>query len=131
MESVGADRNRSVDSTRMDAPGTVLEAVQLLEREGYTANSAVLPDGSIKCGACQKTHRIDGALVDRVFRYEGMSDPDDQAIVLAVRCPVCNMHGVIVSAFGPNADPALLEHLVLLDTRFREGSQETGESEGQ
>lgn len=106
----------------MDAPATVLEAVQLLEREGYTANTTVLPDGTIRCGACTRTHAVDGALVDRVYRFEGASDPDDEAIVLGVRCPECGVQGVIVSAFGPNADPALFEHLVLLDARFRERS---------
>lgn len=106
----------------MDSPGTVLEAVQLLEREGYTANTTVLPDGTIKCGACAKAHTVDGALVDRVFRFEGMSDPDDEAIVLAIRCPECDALGVIVSGFGPSADPDVLQHLVLLDARFKEGS---------
>jgi len=42
--------------------------------------------------------------------------------VLGMRCPTCGVQGVIVSAYGPNADPELLQHLVLLDSRFREGS---------
>jgi hypothetical protein len=104
------------------APGTVLEAVKLLEREGYGANTTVHEDGTIMCGACREAHPVDGALVDQVFRFEGMSDPDDEAIVLGMRCPACGVRGVIVSAFGPGADPALLQHLVLLDARFREGS---------
>ena len=103
-------------------PETVLEAVQLLEREGYSANTTVHEDGTIMCGACRETHPIDGALVDQVFRFEGMSDPDDEAIVLGMQCPACGVRGVIVSAFGPNAEPELLQHLVLLDSRFREGS---------
>ena len=105
-----------------ETPESVLEAVQLLEREGYTANTTVHPDGTMSCGACRKTHTIDGALVDQVFRFEGASDPDDEAIVFGMRCPECGVRGVIVSAFGPNAEPAVLDHLVLLDSRFREGS---------
>ena len=103
-------------------PETVLEAVQLLEREGYSANTTVHEDGTLMCGACRETHPVDGALVDQVFRFEGMSDPDDEAIVLGMRCPACGVRGVIVSAFGPNADPAVLQHLVLLDARVRDGS---------
>lgn len=103
-------------------PETVLEAVQLLEREGYNGNTTVHADGTLTCGACRTTHSVDGALVDQVFRFEGMSDPDDEAIVLGMRCPECGLRGVIVSAFGPNAEPAVLEHLVLLDSRFQEGS---------
>ena len=102
------------------APQTVLEAVQLLEAEGYRANFVVRPDGTLRCGVCAQTHRIDGALVDRVYRFEGVSDPDDEAIVLGVRCPNCDAKGVVVSGFGPSADPAVLQHLRFLDARFRE-----------
>jgi hypothetical protein len=100
-------------------PETVLEAVQLLERDGYTGTLTVRGDGTVLCGACGRTHAVNDALVDRVFRFEGISDPDDEAIVLGVRCPHCGNKAVIVSAFGPNADPAVLRHLVLLDARFR------------
>jgi hypothetical protein len=96
--------------------------VQSLERDGYTARITVLPDGRLRCGSCEQVHTVDRVFVDRVFRYEGASDPDDEAIVLGVRCPDCDAKSVLVSAFGPNADPALLESLVLLDARFRAGS---------
>jgi hypothetical protein len=102
-----------------DAPETVLEAVQLLEREGYNTAIKVSADGSIQCGACGRTHQIASALVDRVYRFEGASDPDDEAIVLGVRCPHCGAKATLVSAFGPNAEPAVLQQLVMLDARFR------------
>ena len=104
---------------REDAPQTVLEAVQLLERDGYTASISVRPDGTMPCNACNHTHAVGDALVDRVFRFEGASDPDDEAIVLAVRYPDCGAKGVVVSGYGPSADPAVLAHLQLLDERFR------------
>ena len=96
------------------APETVLEAVRLLEAEGYTATFTVLPEGSVRCGACAETHTMTDALVDRVFRFEGASDPDDEAIVMGLRCPRCAAKSTFVSAFGPNADPAVLEHLRML-----------------
>src|SRR5436309_8651506 len=102
------------------APETVLEAVQLLERDGYTGSIMVQPDGQMRCGACGRTHPANDALVDRVFRFEGVSDPDDEAIVLGVRCPHCGTKAVLVSAFGPNADPGVLRNLQLLDSRFRD-----------
>lgn len=102
-----------------NVPTTVLEAVQLLEREGYDAAITVLADGMIRCSSCSRTHVVQGALVDRVFRFEGTSDPDDEAIVFGLRCPHCGRRGILVSPFGPNADPAVFRHLHLLDTRFR------------
>ena len=101
------------------APETVLEAVQLLQREGYTASIDVRADGMVHCATCGQSHPVGEALVDRVFRFEGASDPDDEAIVLAVRCARCGAKGVVVSGFGPSAEPVVLEHLQLLDERFR------------
>jgi hypothetical protein len=101
------------------APETVLDAVRLLEADGYTADFTVLPGVGVQCGSCAKTHTASDALVDRVFRFEGTSDPDDEAIVLGLRCPHCNAKATLVSAFGPNADPGVLGHLQMLDERFR------------
>ena len=100
-----------------DAPTTVLEAVHLLEAEGFGASFSLRPDG-LHCGACGKEHLADSADVVRVFRFEGPSDPDEQAIVYALRCPVCDAKGSLVSAYGPGADPEVADRLVMLDERF-------------
>jgi hypothetical protein len=50
-----------------------------------------------------------------VFRFEGVSDPGDEAIVLGVECPQCGDRGIIVSAFGVDADDQLRELQALLD----------------
>ena len=103
----------------MDRPTSVLEAVQLLERDGYTATVTVGDDGTIRCGSCREPCALEHALVDRVYRFEGASDPDDEAIVLGLRCPGCDAKATLAMPFGPNADPQLLRGLVLLDERFR------------
>jgi hypothetical protein len=103
----------------MTAPTTVLEAVQALERDGYTATISIREGGTIRCGSCSGSHSLERALVDRVYRFEGTSDPDDEAIVLGLRCPQCDAKATLAMPFGPNADPAVLRRLQLLDTRFR------------
>jgi hypothetical protein len=93
-----------------DAPDTVTEAVAVLEADGYT--SPFLQSGSdLVCMACGAPHDLELGVVDRFFRFEGPSDPGDEAIVLGVRCGVCGAHGTLVSAFGPDADPDAFEHL--------------------
>jgi hypothetical protein len=101
-----------------DAPTTVLDAVNLLDAEGYGAQF-ILRDDGIRCTACGSPHSSDRAEVLRVYRFEGPSDPDEEAIVYGLRCPVCGAGGTLVSGFGPGADPALADHLVMLDARFR------------
>lgn len=107
------------DGVMSDAPATVLDAVNLLEAEGYGASFLLRGDG-LQCSRCGNDHQVGFAEVVRVYRFEGPSDPDEQAIVYALRCPVCGEGGSLVSAFGPGADPEVTDRLVMLDERFRE-----------
>jgi hypothetical protein len=95
------------------APDTVTEALALLEADGYMASFSVRR-GRVGCAVCGQEHEATGAIVDRIYRFEGMSDPDDEAIVFGLRCPVCGAKGTLVSAFGPGADPEELDALRIL-----------------
>ena len=95
------------------APDTVTEAVAYLESEGYVDDYTLCSDGI--CDATTgKTLPVEAAIVDHTFRFEGDSDPSDEAIVLGVRCPAWGRKGVIVSAYGPEADPEHTDLLVAL-----------------
>lgn len=85
-------------------PDTVSEAVQQLVDDGYTTDFALRP-ALVHCGECQTTHSAEGAVIERTYRFEGASDPDDEAIVIGMRCPHCGARGVLVSGYGPSADP--------------------------
>ncbi len=88
------------------SPTTVTGAVNLLEAEGYTA------DLGLHEGAEHAEHDANQYVIERVFRFEGASDPGDSAIVIGVFCPECDARGTVVSAYGYEADPALLARLV-------------------
>jgi hypothetical protein len=91
-------------------PDTVTEAVTELEDAGYT--SPFLQRGAeLVCLACGTPHPLLVGVVDAFYRFEGPSDPGDEAIVLGVRCGECGARGTLVSAFGPDADPDAFEHL--------------------
>ena len=97
----------------MQTPETVTEAVQLLEATGYDSGF-FLDDHGFNCRSCSSAHAPDRLVVDQTFRFEGASDPGDSTIVIAVRCPACAATGIIVSAYGPDAEPQLLNLLSLL-----------------
>jgi hypothetical protein len=107
-----------MDAVSGAEPTTVLEAVNALAAEGFGA-SIFLRDGALRCDACGQGHAVPKAEVVRVYRFEGPSDPDEEAVVYALRCPVCGAGGTLVSSFGPGSDPELADHLVMLDERFR------------
>lgn len=100
--------------------GTVTEALAQLEVEGY-GEDLRLDGGHVSCNTCGAVHPTDRVEVDRVLRFEGPSDPADEAIVLGLRCPECGAKGSMVSAFGPDADPDLAEAFVYLASRARHG----------
>ncbi|MGE3325206.1 MAG: phosphoribosylpyrophosphate synthetase [Acidimicrobiia bacterium] len=92
----------------MDVPDTVTEAVQFLQLEGFV-NDFPLDGSGMRCGSCRHVHRPEELTIRYTFRFEGATDPADEAIVLGVVCPKCGAGGTIVSAYGVDADPAYVE----------------------
>ncbi len=98
----------------METAESVTEAIALLEAEGYRTDFSFL-DGIAHCTACGKDHPPARLVVRHTFRFEGDTDPGDEAIVLGVECPACGRRGVVVSAFGPDASPEFTELLLHFD----------------
>ncbi len=104
--------------TQPRQPATMVEAIDELEAEGYIGQFKIDAEG-IHCPRSHCRHGADRGLVERVVRFEGASDPDDEAILLGLRCPECDALGTFTSGYGPSADPVIVDQLVMLDTRFR------------
>ena len=92
------------------SPSGVAEAVQLLRADGYDDSIEVSAAG-IWCEGCKQHHPVNGVIQERVYRFEGASNPDDMSIVVGLRCQICGRTGVVVSAYGPGADPQLFDIL--------------------
>ena len=86
------------------APDTVTDAIRLLQEEGYTEDFNLV-GGAMGCGACDVSSGPAVGIIERQYRFEGPSNPDDEAVVFGVNCPACGAKGVLVSAYGPGADP--------------------------
>ena len=100
----------TTDPASHPAPETVTDAVQLLDSMGYDSTVTVA-DRAVHCSSCGSAYSPDDIVVHHTFRFEGPSDPGDEAIVLGIEIPSCGARGVIVSAYGPDADPEFL-HVV-------------------
>jgi hypothetical protein len=88
------------------APETVTDALAFLATEGYEDEFRLCAGGIARLhDDAGDAHPVDDAVVDHTFRFEGPSDPADEAIVLGVSCPQWGAKGVIVAAYGPDADP--------------------------
>lgn len=98
---------------RVETAASVTEAINLLEADGFRSDFS-FSDGTVQCHACGRAHQPAQLVVRHTFRFEGDTDPGDEAIVIGVECPQCGMRGIVVSAYGPDASPefiALLDHL--------------------
>jgi hypothetical protein len=98
----------------MDAAETVTDAIAQLEAEGYRSDFS-FTDGSVRCAACMANHEPTQIVVRHTFRFEGETDPGDEAIVLGLECPACGVKGIVVSAYGPDASPEFVALLRQLD----------------
>ena len=97
----------TTDPTTEPAPETVTDAVRFLESAGFTSTITVAGE-LIRCSSCGSDYGVHDVVASHTFRFEGETDPGDEAIVLGVEIPSCGAKGIIVSAYGPDADPELL-----------------------
>ena len=81
----------------------MVEEIAALRKRGYTADFSVAPGGQLRCDTCGYVHQASDAIIETTARFEGPSNPDDQAIVFGLRCRGCGVRGVLVTAYGPTA----------------------------
>ncbi len=79
---------------------TVTEAVRGLKQRGFDLDFNLKEN----CIVCHK-HKFDPKDFEivEVYRFEGNSDPADEAVVYAIES-VEGVKGVLVSGYGPSAD---------------------------
>ncbi len=82
---------------------TLTELLATFESEGYRVQMAARPAAYVLCMGCQMESAASEMQVDGMERLEGASDPADMLAVFALVCPLCQSHGTLVVAYGPDA----------------------------
>jgi hypothetical protein len=80
---------------------TMSGATARLRAAGYVENW-IAEDGKLQCFTCAATYDPAEVIVDEVARFEGPSDPGDEAILFALTGP-CGHRGQYSAAYGPCA----------------------------
>ena len=86
-------------------PTSVAEVVDDLARQGYTENFEVV-DNRLRAVTTGKTFTPDEVAIREYHRFEGVSDPDDMAIVYAIESRD-GTRGTLVDAFGVYSSPTI------------------------
>jgi hypothetical protein len=79
---------------------TLSQAVDRLTVAGYTDDFRAEPDG-MRAVVAGTVYQPESLAVDEVVRFEGISDPADEAIVLALHCREDGIKGTYTVPFGP------------------------------
>lgn len=87
----------------MDTMTTVSEVLNKLKSEGYTVDFN-LDDNCLICHGNSLQIYPDEFVVDRHFRFEGISDPGDEAVVYAISSTKHNVKGTLVDGYGMYSD---------------------------
>lgn len=82
---------------------TVSEVLNILKSKGYTVDFN-LDDNCLVCHSNSLKIHPEDFVVDKHYRFEGMSDPADEAIVYAISSTKHNIKGTLVDGYGISSD---------------------------
>ncbi|MCO5948574.1 phosphoribosylpyrophosphate synthetase [Mucilaginibacter flavidus] len=83
---------------------TVSEVLNYLEKEGYTIDFN-LKDSCLECHGNYIKLYPEEFVIDQHYRFEGISDPEDEAVAYAISSLKHNLKGVLVNGYGISSDP--------------------------
>ncbi|TDN36766.1 phosphoribosylpyrophosphate synthetase [Hymenobacter sp. UV11] len=94
---------------------TLMEALLALRRRGYTLDYNLA--GTVaRCVQVPEELRPSELHIEEVHRFEGNSNPDDSAVLYALRSGRNPAHrGVLVAAYGPYVETAAADFIQQLD----------------
>lgn len=84
---------------------SLTDALHRLREAGYPADLTALSNGDLQCRSCDTRCDPATARVDEIVRFEGLTDPGDAAILIAIRCS-CGHAGLFTAAYGVDVAPA-------------------------
>jgi len=82
---------------------TLSKAVERLTAAGYRDDFRA-ESGGLRAVGTDCLHEPESLVIEDVVRFEGASDPADEAVVFALRCRIHGTQGTYVVSFGPSVD---------------------------
>jgi hypothetical protein len=79
---------------------TLSEASDRLTAAGYREDFRAEEHG-LRAARSGCFHEPEAFAIDEIVRFEGVSDPDDESILFALRCKQHDVRGTFAVAFGP------------------------------
>ena len=83
--------------------GTLSETINGLKKEGYNLDFNISQD-CIVCSHIESKLSPEEFMIDKVYRFEGESNPDDQSVLYAISSQTLNLKGILVNGYGISAE---------------------------
>ena len=84
---------------------TLRQALARLEQQGFVRALRPCADGRLEYGQGQRLEP-ESLVIEEVVRFEGESNPEDQAVLYALRSADGSVRGTFSTSYGPGMDPA-------------------------
>lgn len=99
----------------MESYNTLVDAINGLRKQGYTEDFN-LKQNCLECRARNFELFHDEFQIDKLFRFEGNTDPSDQSILYAISSEKHQIKGVLVNGYGIYSDELTNEMIDKLTT---------------
>ena len=104
--------------------GTLSEAINGLVTLGYTHDFNI-QDECIVCHSANIVLSPDDFQIDKVYRFEGYSDPEYQSILYAISSPTFGVKGTLVNGYGISSDETTSKLIAKLKTHHEPGENKS------
>ena len=98
---------------------TVTDAIEQLRKQGFTCDFNLKENQLL---VDEKSYSADEFEIVDVYRYEGASDPGDEATVYALASS-SGVKGILVSGYGASSDEASEETLQRLHYKYQQAGK--------
>jgi len=82
---------------------TLSQAVERITAAGYQDDFRA-ERGGLRAVGTGCIHDPEALVIEEVLRFEGSSDPEDEAMLFALRCTIHDVRGTYVVAYGSTMD---------------------------
>lgn len=89
---------------KMEQYDSLLQAIEGLRKQGYTEDLN-LQTNCIDCRDATLQLHPHEFEIDKVFRFYGLSDVDDESILYAISSDKYDLKGILVNGYGVTSDP--------------------------
>jgi hypothetical protein len=95
---------------------SVAQFLKQLNSEGYKESFSVTNENTLVCRDTSEAFKPDEIIIEKTYRFEGDSNPDDTSIVYAMTGK-SGTRGTLVDAYGIYSDPVIDEFIKSVPVR--------------